>query len=263
MNKSALRAVISQHTKELRLPTMNKEHQEVARQAAADSWDYEEYLHELLDREVNKRRENCIKKRLKEARFPDVKTFEQLDFQALKGVSQPALMELSSCEYIEKGADVVIAGPIGTGKTHIAIALGVEAAKRRIKVQFVRVSELVRELVEARDERRLRRLHKRYQNVQLLILDELGFVPFNKTEGELLFNLLSDRYERRSTVVTSNLSFGEWVEVFGCEKLTTALLDRLAHHAIVITTKGKEKSKALQPLPQVGLPAGFCSLGHS
>ncbi len=239
MNKVAIRAVLEQCAKELRLPTIGKVYQEVARQAGADSWGYEEFLHELLRRELDKRREKCIQRRLKEACFPDLKTFEQLDFKELKGIAKPLLMELSSCEYIQKGEDVVIVGPIGTGKTHLAIALGVEAAKRRIKVHFVRAAELVRELAEARDERRLGRLHKRYQNVALLILDELGFVPFDKTEGELLFNLLSERYERRSTIVTSNLSFGEWVQVFGCEKLTTALLDRLAHHAQVLTTKGK------------------------
>ena len=149
--------------------------------------------------------ERTVARRLREARFPDLKTLEQIDWQALQGVSRPLIEELSSCQYLASGDDVVIAGPIGTGKTHLAIALGVEAAKRRHRVAFTRAADLVRELLEAREERALTRLHKRYRKVSLLIIDELGFVPLSKTGAELLFEVFSQRYERGSTLVTSNL----------------------------------------------------------
>jgi DNA replication protein DnaC len=163
---------------------------------------------------------------------------DQIDWDVLAGVSRPKVLELASCEFVEKAEDVVIAGSGGTGKTHLAIALGVEATRRRHRVAFTRAADMVRDLLEARDARMLARLHQRFLRTSLLIIDELGFVPFERAGGELLFNLLSERHERRSTVVTTNLAFSEWVDVLGDEKLTTALLDRLAHRAHILTTKG-------------------------
>ncbi len=173
-------------------------------------------------------------------RFPEVKTLDTFDFSAAEGVNATQIHTLARGEWVTAPENLILAGPIGTGRRIWRSRRGVEATKQKRRVLFARAADLVRQLLEARDGRALTRLQQRLLRVDVLIIDELGFVPFERAGGALLFNLITDRYERRATVVTTNLSFAEWVTVFaGDETLTTALLDRLAHHATVITTKGK------------------------
>ena len=181
-----------------------------------------------------------IERRIKAAKFPAVKSLDSFDFKAIPSLNKLLVTDLARCEYIERRENIIALGPSGTGKTHIALGLGLAACQKGMKVRFITASAIVHELMEARDEQKLLRLQKQLTNQQLLIIDELGFVPLSKTGAELLFEIISQRYERGSIMITSNLPFEEWTETFGTERLTGALLDRLTHHVHI---SGNERRK--------------------
>ena len=182
--------------------------------------------------------------------LPAVKSLDSFDFKAIPALNKMQVLELARCEWIERRENVIALGPSGTGKTHIALGLGLSACQKGMSVGFVTAAALVHELMEARDERRLLRLQKQIVSHKLLIIDELGFVPLSKTGAELLFEVISQRYERGATLITSNLPFDEWTETFGSERLTGALLDRLTHHVNILEMNGDSyrlgQSKARQ-----------------
>jgi DNA replication protein DnaC len=205
----------------------------------------------LIDRE-----QRMVERRIKEARFPAVKSLDSFEFPAIPSLNKTLVLELARCEYVARRENVIAVGNSGTGKTHIALGLGLAACQKGLSVGFITAAALVHELIEARDEKRLLRLQRQLAGYKLLIIDELGYVPLSTTGAELLFEVFSQRYERGSTIVTSNLPFDEWTGVFGSERLTGALLDRLTHYVHILEMNGDsyrlKQSKRRQRQPQAG-----------
>ncbi len=242
--------LLNHRLKSLRLPTVLREYGKLAKQAAAEGLDHVQFLARIIELEMIDRERRTIERRIKAAKFPAVKSLDSFDFKAIPALNKMQVLELARCEWVERRENVIALGPSGTGKTHIALGLGLSACQKGLSVGFVTAAALVHELMEARDERRLLRLQKQMVSHKLLIIDELGFVPLSKTGAELLFELISQRYERGATLITSNLPFDEWTETFGSERLTGALLDRLTHHVNILEMNGESyrlgQSKARQ-----------------
>ena len=246
--------LLDHRLKSLRLPTVLREYGKLARQCATEGQDHVQFLARLVELEMIDRERRMIERRIKAAKFPAVKSLDSFDFKAIPALNKMQVLELARCEWIDRRENVIALGPSGTGKTHVALGLGLSACQKGLSVGFVTAAALVHELMEARDERRLLRLQKQMVGYKLLIIDELGFVPLSKTGAELLFELISQRYERGSTLITSNLPFDEWTETFGSERLTGALLDRLTHHVNILEMNGESyrlgQSKARQAPPK-------------
>jgi DNA replication protein DnaC len=230
--------LLAHHLKALRLPTFLRDHDKLARQCAAEGIDHIGYLLRLAERELLDREGRMVERRIRQARFPAVKSLDSFDFDALPGLNKMMVLELARCAYIERRENVIALGNSGTGKTHVALGLGLAACQKGLPVGFTTASALVHELLEASSERRLLRLQKQLASYRLLIIDELGYVPLSTTGAELLFEVFSRRYERGSVIVTSNLPFDEGTGIFGSERLTGALLDRLTHHVHILEMNG-------------------------
>ncbi len=230
--------LLQHHLKKLRLPTFLGEYSKLAQQCAAEKKDHVQYLLRLCELELIERERRMIERRIKAAKFPATKSPDSFDFKAIPSLNKPLVLELARCEYIDKYQNIIALGPSGTGKTHVALGLGLAACQKGLKVRFITAASLVHELIEAVDERRLQRFQKQLTSQNLLIIDELGFVPLSKTGAELLFEVISQCYERGSIIITSNLPFDEWTEIFGSERLTGALLDRLTHHVHILEMNG-------------------------
>ena len=230
--------LLAHHLKQLKLPTVLREYDKVARECAREGVDHPRYLLRLIELELIDRERRTIERRIKAARFPAVKSLDTFDFTAIASLNKMLVLELARCEFILRRENVIALGNSGTGKSHVALALGLAACQKGLTVTFTTAAALVHHLMEARDERRLLKQQRDLQAVQLLIVDELGYVPLSPTGAELLFEVFSQRYERGSTIVTSNLPFEDWTSVLRSERLTGALLDRLTHHVHILTMNG-------------------------
>jgi len=231
--------LLEHHLKQLRLPTFLREYDKVARQCAAEGVDYPRFLLRLTELELLDRERRATERRIHQARFPVVKSLDTFEFPAIPSLNKALVLELARSEFLLRRENVLLLGNSGTGKTHLALALGLSACQRGHRVRFTTAAAMVHELLEAKDEKRLLRYQKQMASYELLIVDELGFVPLSKSGAELLFEVFSQRYERGSTLVTSNLPFEEWTEVLGSERLTGALLDRLTHHVHILEMNGE------------------------
>ena len=256
----APQVLLAHHLKALKLPTFLREYDKLARQCAADGVDHPRYLLRLAELELIERERRTVERRIKEARFPAVKSLDSFDFTAIPSLNKTLVLELARSEYVARRENIVAVGNSGTGKSHIALGLGLAACQKGLSVGFVTAAALVHELLEARDEKRLLRLQRQLAGYKLLIIDELGYVPLSPTGAELLFEVFSQRYERGATIVTSNLPFDEWTSVFGSERLTGALLDRLTHHVHILEMNGdsyrlKQSKKRQSRGPSAPQPA--------
>jgi DNA replication protein DnaC len=247
--------LLKHHLKALKLPTITAEWEKIAARCVRENVDHLGFLLQLCELELLERERRAAQRRLKAARLPTFKTLEAFDFAAVPAVNKPLVLELLKCEYLERRENILLIGGSGSGKTHLATVLAMEACGRGKRVRFFRVTELATLLLEAREERQLMRLRSQLAKLDLLVLDELGYVPASQVGAELLFDVISTAYERSSVIVTTNLPFEEWREVLFSERLTGATLDRLTHRCTILET-GQDSYRLREARRRRRRPAG-------
>jgi len=230
---------IEQLSRTLHLPAFRGEYQQQAREAAAESLSYEAFLLRLMEREHITREENRRKAHVRQASFTQYKYLHDLKRDELPADASSKLPQLERLDFIKTGQNIILSGNPGTGKTHLATGLGIKACHEGYKVFFTTISRLLTQIRECRSQKTLRTLENRFEKFDLVICDEFGYISFDKDGAELLFNHLSLRCGRKSTIITTNLSFERWGEIFGDTVLTAAMVDRLTHRAFIINMNGK------------------------
>ena len=232
-------ALLETHLRQLRLPTFLENYATFAEDASRNNRDHVRYLLALAEVEVVQREQNRIQRRVKGARFPALKELADFDFSAIPGLDKAHVLDLARGEYLARRETILMVGNPGLGKTHLAIGLGLAACRQGHRVRFWTAAALTNELLQAQSELRLHRFIATALKLKLVVLDELGFIPFSPNEAQVLFTFCSELYERVAMIVTTNLKFADWTQIFGEEKLTAALLDRLTHHAHILELIGE------------------------
>jgi len=231
--------LLNTYLKELRLPTFLQNYRKFAEEAARAGHSYDRFLLALAEQEVAQRERNRIARRIKAARFPVLKELADFDFSCIPSPKKQRVLDLAQGSYIQKAEPILIVGNPGLGKTHVAIGMALAACRQGYKVRFYNAAALVNELILAQEEHRLSKFLTTLLKQHLVLLDELGFIPFSPTGAQLIFQLCSTLYERVAMIVTTNLRFADWTQVFGDERLTAALLDRLTHRAHILEFVGE------------------------